>query len=152
MPGDQMNVANLSLVREIFLKAEFIRSLGIELTSYGMGWCETRVNGTPVLRQQHGFIHAGVLMTLADHTCGGAAASMVPEGRDVITVETKVSFLRPASGQNLLCRAEVLRAGKNLIFVEATVMVESEQGRTVAAKASSTLAIFTQSQDAVNPD
>ncbi len=147
-----MNVANLSLVREIFLKAEFIRSLGIELTSYGMGWCETRVNGTPVLRQQHGFIHAGVLMTLADHTCGGAAASMVPEGRDVITVETKVSFLRPASGQNLLCRAEVLRAGKNLIFVEATVMVESEQGRTVAAKASSTLAIFTQSQDAVNPD
>ena len=81
-------------------------------------------------------------MTLADHTCGGAAASTVPEGRDVVTVENKVSFLRPGSGPSLMCRAEVLRAGKNLIFVEATVMVESEEGRIMVAKASSTLAVI----------
>jgi Uncharacterized protein, possibly involved in aromatic compounds catabolism len=62
-------------------------------------------------------------MTLADHTCGGAAATTVAEGKDVITVETKVSFLRPALGENVTCRAEVLRAGKNLIFVEATVTI-----------------------------
>src|SRR5215472_2580405 len=117
-----MNDANLSLVKEIFQKAKFIRSLGIELTSCGRGWCETRVQATPALRQQHGFIHAGVLMTLADHTCGGAAASTIPEGRDVITVENKISFLRPATGTELTCRAEVLRAGKNLVFVEAEVM------------------------------
>lgn len=142
MCADQMNDANLGLVREIFLNAPFIRSLGIELTSCGKGWCETRVNGTSVLQQQHGFIHAGVLMTLADHTCGGAAASTVPEGRDVITVENKISFMRPASGQSLICRAEVLSAGKNLVFVEATVMVENEEGRKMVAKASSTLAII----------
>jgi len=146
-----MNDGNLSLVREIFLKAEFIRSLGIELTSCGKGWCETKVDGTPALRQQHGFIHAGVLMTLADHTCGGAAATTVAEGKDVITVENKVSFLRPALGLNLTCRAEVLRAGKNLIFVEATVMVESEEGRKMVAKASSTLAVISRSQSVENP-
>ena len=133
---------NLSLVKEIFQKAKFIRSLGIELTSCGRGWCETRVSVAPALRQQHGFIHAGVLMTLADHTCGGAAASTVPEGRDVVTVENKVSFLRPALEPNLFCRAEVLRAGKNLMFVEATVMVESGEGRIMVAKASSTLAVI----------
>ena len=81
-------------------------------------------------------------MTLADHTCGGAAASTVPERRDVITIENKVSFFRPASGPSLVCRAEVLRAGKNLIFVEATVMVESEEERVMVAKASSTLAVI----------
>jgi uncharacterized protein (TIGR00369 family) len=139
-----MNDANLSLVKEIFQNAEFIRSLGIELTSCGRGWCETRVNVVPSLRQQHGFVHAGALMTLADHTCGGAAASTVPEGHDVITIENKVSFFRPASGPNLVCRAEVLRAGKNLIFVEATVMVESEEERVMVAKASSTLAVITR--------
>jgi uncharacterized protein (TIGR00369 family) len=139
-----MNDANLGLVKEIFLNARFIRSLGIELTSCGKGWCETRVNASADLRQQHGFIHAGVLMTLADHTCGGAAASTVPEGRDVITVENKVSFLRPASGQSLICRAEVLKAGKNLIFVEATVTAENEAGKMVVAKASSTLAVITR--------
>ena len=139
-----MNETNLSLVKEIFQNAEFIHSLGIELTSCGWGWCETKVNGTNALRQQHGLIHAGALMTLADHTCGGAAASTVPEGRDVITVENKVSFLRPASGQSLICRAEVLRAGKSLIFVEATVMVEREERRMMVAKASSTLAVITK--------
>ena len=108
-----MNDGNLELVREIFLNAPFIRTLGIELISCGSGWCEARVSATAPLRQQHGFIHAGVLMTLADHSCGGAAASTVPEDRDVITVENKISFLRPASGESLLCRAEVLRAGKN---------------------------------------
>jgi uncharacterized protein (TIGR00369 family) len=81
-------------------------------------------------------------MTLADHTCGGAAASIVPEDREVITVENKVSFLRPASGPDLICRADVLRAGRNLVFVEAEVMVESEEGSVMVAKASSTLAVI----------
>jgi acyl-coenzyme A thioesterase PaaI-like protein len=48
------------------------------------GWCETRINVSPAL-QQHGFVHAGVLMTIADHTCGGAAASTMPDDKDVIT-------------------------------------------------------------------
>ena len=42
-----MSDANLGLVKEIFEKAEFIRSLGIELISCGKGWCETRVAVTP---------------------------------------------------------------------------------------------------------
>ena len=59
-----MTEANRSLVERIFQDAEFIRSLGIELTSYGKGWCESRVRASPALQQQHGFIHAGALMTL----------------------------------------------------------------------------------------
>ena len=137
-----MSEANIDLVKEVFAKAEFVRSLGIELVSCGKGWCETKVVVTPVLRQQHGLAHAGVIMTLADHTCGGAAASTVPEGRDVLTVENKVSFLRPASGDTLLCHAEVLRAGKNLVFVEATVTGSKEGQSVLVAKASSTLAVI----------
>jgi len=139
-----MNDANVRLVKEIFQNAEFVRSLGIELTACGPGWCETKVDLAPLLRQQHGFIHAGALMTLADHTCGGAAASIVSEGQDVITVENKTSFLRPASGQSLTCRAEVLRAGKRLVFVEAAVMAEGQEGRIMVAKTSSTLAVITK--------
>lgn len=60
----------------------------------------------------------------------------------MITIENKVSFLRPASSLNLICRAEVLRTGKNLVFVEAGVMVKSEKGSVMVAKASSTLAVI----------
>ncbi|HZR65364.1 MAG TPA: PaaI family thioesterase [Terriglobales bacterium] len=131
-----------SLIERIFHDAQFVQSLGIELTSWGEGWCETRINIEPAHRQQHGFIHAGVLMTLADHTCGGAAATTIPNGKDVITVENKISFLRPATGKELSCRAEVLRAGKTLVFAEAELSVKSEKGKVLVAKASSTLAVI----------
>lgn len=133
---------NRKLVTQIFERARFIRELGIELTSFGDGWCETRIDSSSRLEQQHGFVHAGVLMTLADHTCGGAAATEAPPGQDVITVENKVSFLRPASGAVLFCRADVLRAGKRLVFVEAKVTTEQGSDSAIVAKASSTLAFI----------
>jgi uncharacterized protein (TIGR00369 family) len=137
-----MDDAKASLVRRIFEQAQFVRSLGIELIAFGDGWCQTRVVVTPALEQQHGFVHAGVLMTLADHTCGAAAATMVAEGQDVITVENKVSFLRPAVGAVVFCRGEVLRAGKRLIFTEGEVTIERDGERVIVAKASSTLAVI----------
>ena|ERR1700677_1404644 len=146
-----MTDGNRSLVERIFQNAPFVRSLGIALTSFDTGWCETKLNVSPALQQQHGFVHGGVLITLADHTCGGAAASTVPDGKDIIAVEIKVSFLRPATAPVLICRAEVLRTGKNIIFVEAAVMVERPEGRVIVAKASSTLAIIPLNRQLSNP-
>src|ERR1043166_411086 len=99
------------------------------------------IDGGALKEQQHGFVHAGALMTLADHTCGGAAASTMPEGKDVITVANKVSFLRPATGKQMVCRATVLRSGRTLVFVEAQIVVERDGTTAVVAKASSTLAV-----------
>ena len=137
-----MDQTKASYLRGIFERAQFVRSLGIELVAFDEGWCETRVAVTPALEQQHGYVHAGVLMTLADHTCGGAAATMVSEGQDVITVENKVSLLRPATGAVVWCRGVVLRAGKRLIFAEGEVTVERDGERVIVAKASSTLAVI----------
>jgi hypothetical protein len=36
-----MNDGNRLLFERIFQNAEFVRSLGIQLTSFGKGWCET---------------------------------------------------------------------------------------------------------------
>lgn len=129
-------------VEAIFQDAAFVGSLGIELVGYGPGWCETRIATRPDLRQQHGFTHAGVIMTLADHTLGGAAATMVPADKDVITVDNTTTFLRPAVGSLLRCRAEVLRVGKTLAFVEATVRCDKDGAEVVVAKAASTLAVI----------
>jgi uncharacterized protein (TIGR00369 family) len=137
-----MTEANRELVEQIFRNAKFIDFLGIELVDVGAGWCETKLKATPEHQQQHGFLHAGVLMTMADHTSGGAAASTMPAGKDVITVENKISFLRPAAGSVLHCRAQVLRTGKNLAFVEAELAMERDHQRVMVAKASSTLAVI----------
>ena len=137
-----MSDANRQLVEQIFRDARYVQSLGIELVAFGFGWCETRLQVSDNLRQQHGFVHAGVLMTIADHTCGGAAASTVPEDRDVITVENKVSFLRPAAASVLICKAKVLRAGKTLIFAEAETLIDRDNEPALISKTSSTLAVI----------
>jgi uncharacterized protein (TIGR00369 family) len=102
---------NAEHVRVMFERSDFIRSLGIKLEDVGEGWCEATFVPAEAHRQQHGFIHAGVVYTLADHVAGGAAGTTLPAGKDVITVENKISYLRPAMGESLRCRGVVLRTG-----------------------------------------
>jgi uncharacterized protein (TIGR00369 family) len=128
-------------VRSIFDKADFLRYLGIELTAVGPDWCETALVVKDHHRQQHGFIHAGVLATLADHTAGGAARAASGE-RDVITIEFKINFLRPAVGDRLRCRARVLRAGKAIVVSESEVFAVKDGEEKLVAKATETLSLI----------
>ena len=125
-------------VQGIFDRAAFIRHLGIQLVRVGEGTCETRISIKPEHAQQHGSIHAGVISTLADHTCGGAARTGVPEGSDVLTIEFKINFLRPGSGSELRAVGKALRVGKNIAVAEAEVFA----GDTLIAKCVSTLAVI----------
>ena len=113
---------NRELVAEIFERAIFIRDLGIVVTGCDAGTCDTELQMREPLQQQHGFLHAAVITAMADHTAGAAGATLMQAGQDVITVEFKVSFLRPAVGPLFACHARVLRAGKDLIFTEADVV------------------------------
>lgn len=129
-------------VEEIFYKANFVRQLGVKLAGIQPGVCETEL---PILewhRQQDGFIHAGVQATLADHTAGGAAASMLAPGELVLTSEFKINLLNPASGDLLACRAEVLKAGKTLSIVEAEVFDRHNGAKRLVAKLLATMAVL----------
>ncbi len=120
-------------VRELFGKAAFIREVGYELVGVGPGWAETTLAVTSRHGQAQGFVHAGVLATMADHTAGGAATTLVGASEVVVTIEYKVNFLKPALGDRLRCRAEVLRSGRTLSVVEAKVYTGSDEKRPVAA-------------------
>ncbi|MGZ4872940.1 MAG: PaaI family thioesterase, partial [Candidatus Angelobacter sp.] len=102
--------------------------------------CETSLVVQERLRQQHGFIHGGVIATMADHTAGGAARSVSGE-KDVLTVEFKINYLRPAMGDRLHCTATVLRAGKTVIVAEALVFASSAGKESLVAKLTETLLV-----------
>lgn len=130
-------------VRKIFDRAKFVSELGIKLEATGEGWCETTLAVEDRHRQQHEYVHAGVLATMADHTAGGAARS-VSGSHDVITVEFKINFFRPAKGDRLRCRAQVLRAGKSIIVAEAEVFSAENGGEKLVAKLTETCAVIEQ--------
>lgn len=139
-----MNAAKAAKVRHIFDNAPFIREMGVELTSIEDGWCETHLVPEYRHRQQHGLIHAGVMATMCDHTAGCAARGKVGMDQDVLTVEFKVNFLRPAVADRLRCRSQVLRAGKTLVVCDSEVYAKKESEEKLVAKATVTLAVTSE--------
>ena len=96
-----------------------MQTLGAEMTSVSQGQVEIHVPYRLELTQQHKFVHAGAITSILDTACGYAALSVVPEGKDVLSVEFKVNLLAPAVGENFIARAQVKRAGKTLIVCSA---------------------------------
>lgn len=126
--------------RGIFHKAPFIADLGLVLAELGPGWCETVLQVAPKHLQQDGYVHAGVQATMADHTAGCAAGTLVRANEMVLTAEFKINLLRPALGDRLRCRATVLKPGKTLIVAESEIYAIRDGVEKLAAKATVTLA------------
>ncbi|HDZ23767.1 MAG: PaaI family thioesterase [Deltaproteobacteria bacterium] len=116
----------------------FIEFCQIRAERVERGCFEARVRIEEHHRQQDNFIHAGLMATMADHTAGYAAFTMVPEDFQILTIEFKINFLRPAYGNALICRSRVIREGSQIIIAESEVFDLREE-EFLAAKAMVTL-------------
>ena len=133
-----------------FLKKDavqgFTSHIGLEPISMDIGRFVTRVNIEPRHIQQDGLVHAGVIATMADHTAGYAAFTMVSEDKVILTVEYKINFLRPAKGEYLECRSKVINAGRKILVTESEVYAISAGSETLVAKALLTMAATSKSK------
>ncbi len=91
------------------------------------------------LTQQHGYLHAGVITTVADSACGYAAFTLMPAGSNVLSVEFKVNLLRPAQGKEFVARAEVIKPGRTLSVVRADVFATRDDERELVATMQGTM-------------
>jgi uncharacterized protein (TIGR00369 family) len=130
------------VTRWILSEAPFIRDLGVELVDFSPGRCETMLMVTERHQQHDGYVHAGVQATLADHTAGAAAATLMAADRMVLTAEFKLNLLRPGRGPRLYCIGQVLKPGNRLTVAEAEVYDEIDETRSLIAKATVTLAVI----------
>jgi len=125
-----------------FANAPFVSGNAIRLEDCGPGWCASSLVLEAHHTQQNGVAHGGLLATIADHTAGGAAATLLAPGSYALTAELKVSMLRAAKGEKLECRAQVIKPGRTLSFVEAEVYAIEGGRRELVAKASATMAVI----------
>ena len=135
-----MEEAVLNEIQRIFRAARFISDLGIELESVGDGECVTTLELKDRHMQQDGFVHAGVHATIADHTAGVAAATVIRKHQMVLSVEFKINLLRAARGDRLICRAEVLKPGRKFSVVESEVFCVDGGDERLVSKMTSTMA------------
>lgn len=143
-PNSKDNSKGLSRERVAFLQRDysrgFIRHCDIEAEEISRGRFTSRVKIRGHHRQQDGFIHAGLMATMADHTAGYAAFTIVDPDYQILTIEFKINFLRPAWGDYLRCEANVIKEGTNVIVAESDLLdVRGPCGERPVAKAIVTL-------------
>ena len=144
-----MDAPNPSFAHDVersFARQAIMNLIGAKLSLIEPGVIEITLPYRADLTQQRGFLHAGVVTTIADSACGYAAYSLMPAGSEVLSVEFKVNLLRPAQGESFVARAEVIKAGRTLTVVRADVfgidgngkreLVATMQGTMIAIRVS----------------
>jgi uncharacterized protein (TIGR00369 family) len=124
-------VSNPQFAEEIkasFAKQSIMILIGAELALVEPGIVEVAVPYQNDLAQQHGYLHAGIVTTIADSAAGYAAYSLMPAGSEVLSVEFKVNLLRPARGKSFLAHAEVIKPGRTLTIARADVFGIADSG------------------------
>jgi uncharacterized protein (TIGR00369 family) len=132
-------------VRDSFARQTLMSTLGAELTRVLPGEAEISLPYRDDLTQQHGFIHAGIIATLADTACGYAAFSLMPADMAILTVEYKINLMSPAIGDRFLARGRVIRPGKTLSVCAGEVTAYQQgKGKTVATMLATMMALPNQ--------
>jgi len=135
----------LSLARQVLAAQPFSALLGAEITQFGQGQVELRIAVTDKLRQQHGFVHGGVLSYAADNALTFAGGSAL--GPAVVTAEFKINYVRPALGELLIARGTVVYASKRQAVCRCEVVSVSEGRESLCALAQGTISAFSQSHN-----
>ena len=116
-----------------------MHTLGVSLASVEAGRVILRMPFAQPFTQQHGFLHAGIVTALVDSACGWAALSLMPEGKEVLSVEFKVNLLRPARGDHFEAIGEVVKSGRTLTVCSGRLVAFEGERETIVAQMQATM-------------
>ena len=133
-----MNKDRLEFLKEDYVQG-FPAAIGFEVDRAEYGIFESRLKIRSDHSQQDGFVHAGVIATMADHTAGYAAYTTVSEAFRILTIEFKINFFKPAVGEHIVCRSKVVNNGNKIKVSESELFSLNEDHEKLVAKAMVTL-------------
>ena len=70
-------------------------------------------------RNAAGSVHGGMLYTMIDTFAGAHAAFIMQKG--VVTVNSHIEFLRPAVNGRIICKSEIIKAGRSFVRARGDV-------------------------------
>ncbi|MEX0604380.1 MAG: PaaI family thioesterase [Marinobacter sp.] len=120
-------------ISDSFRAQGLMATLGAELAHVAEGEVHITLSPRPELSQQHGYIHAGALTSVLDSACGYAAMTVAQPGFNVLTVEFKVNFMRPARADRFVAVGKVTKAGKTITVCQGEIFAEEGSQREAIA-------------------
>ena len=101
--------------------APWVKALDLTITEITRDGATLTMPITEDLARVGGIISGQALAAMADTAMVFAAFGHLQEPRPVATTNLDTQFLRPGTGDTIRCDAEIVRAGKALIFTRATM-------------------------------
>lgn len=132
---------NPGRVRASFAKQRVMATIGASLDRVEPGLVEISMPPNPALVQQHGYLHAGIVATIADSACGYAALSLMPDDAAVLSIEFKTNMLAPADGERFIARGRVIKPGRTIMVCDATVHAVRKDGEKLVATMTGTMMV-----------
>jgi uncharacterized protein (TIGR00369 family) len=133
----------LTQKRREFLEKDFqrgfIKFCGIKVSKIEKGIFESTLKIGENHKTQDNFVHAGLIATMSDHTAGYAAYTLVPESIRILSIEFKINFLKPAYGNALKCKSEIVSQGRQIIVAQSTVFDIRDTHEKMVSKSTITL-------------
>jgi uncharacterized protein (TIGR00369 family) len=129
-------------VRETFARQTAMALIGATLEVAEPGFIEIRLPNRPDIRQQHGVVHGGVVGMVVDSACAFTAVTVLPPNMTGFSVEYKINFLAPASGELVVARAWVLRTGRSLTVARGEAYAVTNGSEQLVAAAMETILHF----------
>ncbi|WP_266158854.1 PaaI family thioesterase [Dyella silvatica] len=126
-----------AFAQQIFASQPFSQFIGAQLLDSGPGYAEMSIPIVDQLKQQHGFVHGGVISYLADNSitfAGGLAL-----GGTALTSEFKINYLKPAIGSHLIARARAIGTGKRQAVCQCEIYVVQDGQEKLCAIAQGTV-------------
>jgi uncharacterized protein (TIGR00369 family) len=140
MPADKP-AFNPDRVRRSFDKQRVMATIGATLDAVDPGSVTISMPANATLTQQHGYIHAGIVATIADSACGYAAFSLMPDDAAVLSIEFKTNMLAPADGERFIARGKVIKPGRTIMVCDATVHAVGDGHEKLVATMTGTMMV-----------
>ena len=128
-------------VRRSFAKQAVMATIGATLDHVERGVATISMGPNKAFTQQHGYLHAGIIATIADSACGYAALSIMPADAAVLSIEFKTNMLAPADGERFIARGRVIKPGRTIVVCDATVHAVRKDGEKLVATMTGTMMV-----------
>lgn len=127
-----MDKEQLAQFVKIIENIPYHQFIGLKILAYNQGFCETQLDISENILNPFGVVHGGIYYTICDVTAFIAASTLLADGSTAVTSDINVSVLSAASEGVLRVRANILKAGKRICFIDARIFDKDENIIAVA--------------------
>lgn len=111
--------------------------IGTIITALSDDGAQLELPITSSLRQQHGFVHGGVVSYLADNALTYAGGHWL--SGQIVTSEFKINYVRPAVGDRLIARAQAVAHGRTQAVARCDIFAVAGGVEKLCAAAQGTI-------------